>query len=320
VVVANKYTTLSRFALVAKPIVLILGHGTGHHKETWEPCVERLFELDGRGPKRLIAEIWSVDCQHHGEAAIVNSEYLAKNPFLPCEMYADAYLAVIQSGHIADITNRSIVLAGHSGGAAADCLVARGTPNDELPFSRIILVEPPMVPPELVPFEQFEQLVGMIGMAVKKRRETWPDRKSALEFLSKRKPWRLWTPKAIELFVEHALRPQPTAEEPDAVTLCVSNEVEIDIHKGIWAMYAALDRMSEIASHVPIHVIFGGKPDYRTQEIKDALCDPKHGRTMASIHTIKGAGHSVAQEKPIELSDVMYEIFKSSMAFPTAKL
>lgn len=157
--------------------------------------------------------------------------------------------------------------------------MARGTPNNELPFSRMILVEPPMVPPELIPFEQLEQLVGMIGMAVKKRRETWPSRKAALEFLSKRKPWRSWTPRAIELFVvrfpvirshqllnliqEHALRPQPTAEEPDAVTLCVSNEVEIDIHKGIGAMYAALDRMSEIASHVPIHVIFGGKPDYR---------------------------------------------------------
>jgi len=151
-VVANKYTSLSRFALVAKPIVLILGHGTGHReyyastsitvahksledKETWEPSIERLFELDGRAPKRLIAEIWSVDCQHHGEAAIVNSEYLVKNPFLrasslhtkhvfwlkiACEIYAEAYLAVIQSGLIADIENRSIVLAGHSGGAAAE--------------------------------------------------------------------------------------------------------------------------------------------------------------------------------------------------------
>lgn len=133
----------------------------------------------------------------------------------------------------------------------------------------------------------------------------------------------------------------------------MSNDVEIDIHKGIGAMYAALDRMAQIAGDVPIHVIFGGKPDYRyghhvidqstraeinyrTQEIKDALCDPKHGRTMASIHTIEGAGHSVsnstrssnsllnlhqiAQEKPIELSNVMYGILKGSTALPTAKL
>jgi len=299
---------------------LILGHGTGHHKETWEPCIERLFELDAKAPKRLIAEIWSVDCQQHGEAAIVNAEYLAKDPYLPCEIYAEAYLDVINSGLIADQKNRSIVLAGHSGGAAADCLVARGTPNHELPFSSMILVEPPMVPPELISFEQFEQLVGMIGMAVKKRRETWPSRQAALEFLSKRKPWRSWTPKAIELFVQHALRPQPTAEEPEAVTLCVPNDVEIDIHKGIGAMYAALDRMAEIAGDIPIHVIFGGKPDYRTQEIKDALCDPKHGRIMGSVHTIEGAGHSIAQEKPVELSDVMYDILKASVALPTAKL
>lgn len=79
-------------------------------------------------------------------------------------------------------------------------LAARHSDVDKIPFSSVIMVEPPMVPPEIMPEEQFKELVGMIAVAVRKRRESWPSRAAAVEFFTARKPWKSWTPRAIELF------------------------------------------------------------------------------------------------------------------------
>lgn len=110
------------------------------------------------------------------------------------------------------------MIIGHSGGACAgyvflinksdpyvdsvvaSLLAARHSDVDKIPFSSVIMVEPPMVPPEIMPEDQFRQLVGMIAVAVRKRRESWPDRATAMEFFKTRKPWKSWTPRAIELF------------------------------------------------------------------------------------------------------------------------
>lgn len=39
--------------------------------------------------------------------------------------------------------------------------------------------------------------------------------------------------------------------------------MELGIHSGIKDMYDALDQLTRISKHVPIHAVFGGKPDYR---------------------------------------------------------
>ncbi|KAG6864014.1 hypothetical protein C0991_001094 [Blastosporella zonata] len=106
-------------------VILLLGHGTGFPKETWEPTIEDLFGLDdsvavtASGGLR-IREAWALDCQNHGEAAIVNAETLVKNPnLLNIYDYADAFASLYRSGLLGtlDPTLDKVMLVGHSAGS-----------------------------------------------------------------------------------------------------------------------------------------------------------------------------------------------------------
>lgn len=46
-------------------------------KETWEPTVEDLFQLDSG---MLVREAWGLDCQNHGEACTLNEAILSRKP------------------------------------------------------------------------------------------------------------------------------------------------------------------------------------------------------------------------------------------------
>lgn len=49
-------------------ITLILLHSTSFHKETWEPTLERVFELAVRDPGKVkIRDAWAMDCPNHGK-------------------------------------------------------------------------------------------------------------------------------------------------------------------------------------------------------------------------------------------------------------
>lgn len=47
-----------------------------------EPTISHLFKLD---KQNTIREAWTVDCQNHGEAAILNEKVLVERPGVLCE-------------------------------------------------------------------------------------------------------------------------------------------------------------------------------------------------------------------------------------------
>ncbi|KAG5636300.1 hypothetical protein H0H81_008499 [Sphagnurus paluster] len=58
-------------------LTLIFAHGTGFHKEIWEPTMDELnvlLEQNTRGVK--VREMWAIDAPNHGEAAILNEDVL----------------------------------------------------------------------------------------------------------------------------------------------------------------------------------------------------------------------------------------------------
>lgn len=58
-------------------LTLIFAHGTGFHKELWEPTIDDLQELLlSRGGVK-VREIWSIDAPNHGDAAILNENTLS---------------------------------------------------------------------------------------------------------------------------------------------------------------------------------------------------------------------------------------------------
>jgi pimeloyl-ACP methyl ester carboxylesterase len=51
---------------------LILAHGTGFHKEIWEPIIERIFLENAKPGGLRIRDAWAIDAPNHGDAAALN--------------------------------------------------------------------------------------------------------------------------------------------------------------------------------------------------------------------------------------------------------
>lgn len=79
VVTAKRYWHPELFSEGPDALTIIFTHGTGFHKEQWEPTFEDLVSLlegSGNAGKR-IREFWSLDCPNHGDAAVLNEEELS---------------------------------------------------------------------------------------------------------------------------------------------------------------------------------------------------------------------------------------------------
>jgi len=60
---------------------LILAHGTGFHKEHWEPMLQHLFTAATRSRAFPIREAWSFDCPNHGDAGVLNEKVLLRGGY-----------------------------------------------------------------------------------------------------------------------------------------------------------------------------------------------------------------------------------------------
>jgi hypothetical protein len=80
-----------------KALTLILLHATGFHKETWEPSLERIFDLALQGDGTLkIREAWAIECPNHGVSAQLNESVLQQPPFRHnCMNFARIFIASV---------------------------------------------------------------------------------------------------------------------------------------------------------------------------------------------------------------------------------
>ncbi|KAF8800121.1 alpha/beta-hydrolase [Phlegmacium glaucopus] len=297
----KKYTKLSKGAIPGHRdagIILLLGHGSGFFKETWEPTIEELFSLDTqRGPPR-IREIWSLDCQNHGGMAIWD--------------YADAFAALLKSGllGIVDPEMNPIIICGHSAGSVAVTLsTSFFNPPSMLPISQIILVDPPIW--SKAKDGQTTNLYQLMEAAVPIRKDIWKDFETAAQWFRKRLRWDER---------KHGLRSLPTAHYPDktsGVTLKTYRLAEYIPFTRAWVpfIYDALNRLNQICQHLPVHLIYGARNDLFERDVQDSLINPQEGRVFASITRIEDAGHLVVQEAPTKLAEAIFDIL-SHVSWP----
>jgi pimeloyl-ACP methyl ester carboxylesterase len=65
---------------------LVLTHGTGFHKELWEPIIERIFTSNPESDGLRIRDAWAIDAPNHGDAAILNAGLLNSSAYdFTCE-------------------------------------------------------------------------------------------------------------------------------------------------------------------------------------------------------------------------------------------
>ncbi|KAG6807346.1 hypothetical protein H0H93_001666, partial [Arthromyces matolae] len=145
-------------------LTLIFTHGTGFHKEQWEPTIDDFYDLlekDDKSPK--IREVWSIDAPNHGDAAVLNENVLKigyepickavcyfnygnkltiRFESVPWEEYARAihtFLTNFGTGVDVDFSTRRLVGIGHSMGAVS-LLLSLGY-SSKLKFESLIFCE-----------------------------------------------------------------------------------------------------------------------------------------------------------------------------------
>ncbi|KAJ8522117.1 hypothetical protein ONZ45_g1271 [Pleurotus djamor] len=265
---------------------LFLAHGTGFHKEHWEPVLDDLYEIISKpgGPK--IRDAWCMDAYHHGESAILNESVLTQGYHVVCK------------GIDVDFSTRKLVGIGHSAGAIA--MMLSTTYQPAVRFDRLHLVEPmilPAHPPDAL---------DMLESGASKRRDIWPSKKEALEIFLSRPSWQAWDRRILELYVEHGLRPLPTATYPDklGVTLACPRHLETVSYRDTISRTRAYHFLSTIVRRLPVHILYGAVDDYVPAEVKDDVLDKASGgrHKFASLVRVPGAGHLVTQTHPKEVA------------------
>ncbi|TCD67196.1 hypothetical protein EIP91_000423 [Steccherinum ochraceum] len=300
-------------------ISLILLHCLVTHKESWEPVLERLFDLQLASTcKGRVTEAWSMDCPSHGEAAAHNETLLlSRSQGVNAYDWAHGLRELLASGLV---KNTTVVGVGHSGGATALLLSTLGLSPAQLPFSSFIFVEPAL----MTEFTMQQSLTGnstrratfeYLLRACKTRTDVWPSRESALQWLATHDPWKRWDNRILRSYLRYGLRELPTAAYPDqkeGVTLACTREQEAMCYTCLQDGVDSLERLAFVCAAIPVHCIFGDRIDFVPEDIRKATVDESTGRKMASITTIPGAGHLIAQEKPDEVADAMWTILGSS--------
>ncbi|GLB33147.1 hypothetical protein LshimejAT787_0100320 [Lyophyllum shimeji] len=301
--------------------ILLLGHGAGFPKETWEPTTEDLFALDdSQAPASdgalRVREAWALDCQNHGEAAVRNAEILAKDSALvDIYDYADAFASLFRSGLLGtlDPALHKVFLVGHSAGTVGVTLATSYfNPPSMIPFAGVILVDPPMSSRSME--GQETEAYKLLAAMTPRRRDLWASREAAAKWMRARPPFANWDERVFEIYVKYGLQPLPTPYYPDkqGVTLTTHRSGENIAFTGIKFIYHALYRLNQICEYVPVHLIYGAENDLFSREQQESIVDPKNGRTFASVTRLKGVGHLVVEEAPLKLAKSIFTIMRKT--------
>ncbi|KII96155.1 hypothetical protein PLICRDRAFT_170729 [Plicaturopsis crispa FD-325 SS-3] len=298
----------------ADTLTLIFLHSTSFHKETWEPTMERLFNLSlARSGPLKIKEAWALDCPNHGAAAQLNEQALQAPEFynnFTCEKYAQSVHYFLSAGpdHGAriDFRNRHLVGIGHSLGGVAITILQHIQPA--LPFKSLILIESMLSPAGAKPLHPLR--MALLKTAYE-RRDVWPSREAAHKFFTSKDRAVAWHPKVVDLYVRHALRPHPGSFYTDApyngVTLACTREQEATMYRDVHGPTKPVQDLNKACASLPVHIIFGAINDFLPRKVHEAVVDPASGRKFASVSRLEGVGHLVPQQIPDRLGQRLYE-------------
>ncbi|KAF5384362.1 hypothetical protein D9615_003153 [Tricholomella constricta] len=302
---------------------LVFAHGTGFHKEQWEPTMDDLYALmDGNDGSVKVREMWSIDAPNHGDAAILNEHVLqwGYEPVFGWEEYArsiHAFLTGFGTGVDVDFSTHRLVGLGHSMGAASLLLSLGYSPV--LKFDSLILCEL-MAMASKYTGKPSEMLVN--GAA--NRRDIWSSLDEAYRLLKGRPAWKVWDDRVLRIFVKDGMRKLPTADYPDkteGVTLKCSRIQETACYRDPVGATRAYRLLGPMARRLPLHLIYGAINDYLPQAVKDDVVENAVGgpENLASLSRVEGAGHLIMQMNPKGLAQKIHDAL-SKPARPAAKL
>ncbi|GBE85089.1 alpha/beta-hydrolase [Sparassis crispa] len=298
-------------------LTLVFAHGTGFHKEQWEPTIEELYDSVRReGKPRMIREAWSIDAPNGGDAAVLNEETLLQDySVFDWQEYARAvhiFLTGLGTGVDVDFSDRKLVGIGHSMGAIA--MILAGTYVPKLKFTSVILVDPVLYPHP--PLRGVRDISGPLLAATNARRDIWPSRAEALAACQARSSFKAWDARVLQIFIEHGLRDLPTTYYPDksGVTLKYSKAQEVASYKDEQGKRRAYNYLPTLCAKIPVHFIYGAVDDFLPRIVQDYTLNIGTKGRYASARRVEGSGHMVPQMQPKGLADAIREVLTEEPA------
>ncbi|EIW62380.1 alpha/beta-hydrolase [Trametes versicolor FP-101664 SS1] len=309
---AKKKARAQPIAEPPRRLSLIFLHCVASHKETWLPTIEHLFDMDKSASSDAftLVEAWCMDAPSHGRAAVLNEKLLETYPEGTTGVqWARGVQVLLKSGVI---SGNNVVGVGHSAGACIVLQSTEGYPLDRLPYSSLILIEPGLMTRAMLNTVRFDKASPLTraAEAVRMRKDIWPSRAAAREWLTKRFPYRRWDARVLDLFVEHALRDLPTTaytDKGEGVTLAVTQKDEIAGYSHYEDAFAALDALPGLCRAVPTHAIFGSVIDIVPPALHACTIEASEGG-LRSVVRVEGAGHLVVQEDPRAVAQAIWGI------------
>ncbi|MCP4133708.1 MAG: alpha/beta hydrolase [bacterium] len=198
-----------------------------------------------------------------------------------------------------------VMAAGHSLGAVTTLIAAARYP--EL-FSRIVLIDPVILPPWMLRTAAVMRKINLIGMMpiaknARRRKKSFGPREEVLERFSGKGMFKSWSPEFINAYVDCAMS---ETKPPHGAGMELKCDPELEarifesVPSNIWE-YAAQVRC-------PVLVIGGENSDTFLPAAARKLQKVIKG---AQIVTVPDAGHFVPIEKPGVVAALMKEFFAS---------
>jgi pimeloyl-ACP methyl ester carboxylesterase len=293
-------------------VTLVLVHGTGFHKECWEPTLEKLMALQSNASgDRAIREAWSFDAPSHGDSAVLNAETLNhRMDNVSVSEIGGTIVSLVDSQYL---KGHRIIVIGHSAGSSAAMYSTKFYPSEDIPYDAIILIEPPMIDKDV--FNQHlrerQGQIGHISKALIKQKDIWPNREAARAWLTSRLPWKTWDGRVLDLYIKHALK--EIKQTTEIATKC-SRRQEVHSFSDFEATFEALDQIAPVCKETPIYVLFGGINDMVPRYSQDTVVDVSKGRNVASVVRISGTGHMIVQQHPQILAENLSKLLYGTVS------
>ena len=190
---------------------------------------------------------------------------------------------------------------GHSLGAVLTLYAAVRRPGL---FSRVILIDPTMLPPLFLWKVRLLRFVGLdarprLVEGALRRRRTWESGEAAYRYFRERKNFMIWSDSMVRAYTEGITVPSPLG----GVQLSYPPEWEARIYQTIptdvWKKASLL--------HIPTLVIRGEVSNTFTAESERAF---RKVFPTGQFMTISGAGHLAVQEKPDEVGRAILDFLQ----------
>lgn len=255
---------------------LVMLHANGFLARLWEPVIERLGSR---------CRVLAFDTRGHGDSD--------KPDPSDSDNYHWRELTADLRGFLDAFGLRDVPIVGHSSGGAVAAYLAACDPRY---FSRMVLVEPIVVPSHMMAHSRSQELAE----AARRRREVWSSREEMIESYRDRSLFEHWTEESLRLYAEHGTFRREDGQYrlkcPGAVE---ARMFENSLSVNIW------DELERV--ECPALVVKGQHTDpflgLIVEEVARRVPNARHA-------TVPKAGHLVPMEQPEALASLILDFLE----------